>query len=107
MAAYLKLYDRIVDENLLIRRLTLSACRVVRESDAEKCKPCEQLDIFSVIEEETKKTNEKSVEKERRIRSAMLDIRRRYGKNAILKGTSLEEGATAKERNSQIGGHKA
>ena len=107
MTAYLKLYDRIVDEDLLIRRLTLSACRVVRESDAEKCKPCEQLDIFSVIEEETKQTDDRSEEKERRIRSAMLDIRRRYGKNAILKGTSLEEGATAKERNSQIGGHKA
>ena len=107
MTACLRLYDRIVDEDLLIRRLTLSACRVVRESDADKCKTCEQLDIFSMIEEETKKMDERSEEKERRIRSAMLDIRRRYGKNAILKGTSLEEGATAKERNSQIGGHKA
>jgi DNA polymerase V len=108
MAAYMKLYDRIVDPELLIRRLTLSACRVVKESDAKKNQPCEQLDIFSVMEENAKDTCEDSAkEKEKRIRSAMLDIRRKYGKNAILKGTSLEEGATAKERNSQIGGHKA
>ena len=60
------------------------------------------------MEEDSKETSENTAEeKEKRIRSAMLDIRRKYGKNAILKGTSLEEGATAKERNSQIGGHKA
>ncbi len=107
MAAYMKLYDRIVDSDLLIRRLTLSACRVVKESDAEKNRPCEQLDIFSVMDEADEKSDDVAEEKEKRIRSAMLDIRRKYGKNAILKGTSLEEGATAKERNSQIGGHKA
>ena len=107
MAAYMKLYDRIVDQDLLIRRLTLSACRVLKESDAEKSQPCEQLDIFSVIESEEQRSEDLSEEKEKRIRSAMLDIRRKYGKNAILKGTSLEDGATAKERNSQIGGHKA
>lgn len=107
MAAYMKLYDRIVDPDLLIRRLTLSACRVVKESDAEKNRPCEQLDIFSVMDEADEKSDDVAEEKEKRIRSAMLDIRRKYGKNAILKGTSLEEGATAKERNSQIGGHKA
>ena len=107
MAAYMKLYDRIVDQDLLIRRLTLSACRVLKESDAEKNQTCEQLDIFSVIESEEQKSEDLSEEKEKRIRSAMLDIRRKYGKNAILKGTSLEDGATARERNSQIGGHKA
>jgi DNA polymerase V len=107
MAACMRLYDRIVDQDLLIRRLTLSACRVLKESGVEKNRPCEQLDIFSVMASEDEKESAASEEKEKRIRSAMLDIRRKYGKNAILKGTSLEDGATAKERNSQIGGHKA
>jgi len=107
MTAYMRLYDRIVDPKLLIRRLTLSACRVVKESDAQRNQPCEQLDIFSVMAEDQESDADMAKDKERRIRSTMLDIRRKYGKNAILKGTSLEEGATAKERNSQIGGHKA
>ncbi len=108
MTAYMKLYDRIVDPALLIRRLTLSACRVVKESDAQKNQLPQQLDIFSVITGEAQEPNgDATEEREKRIRSAMLDIRRKYGKNAILKGTSLEEGATAKDRNSQIGGHKA
>ncbi len=107
MVGYMRLYDRIVDPALLIRRLTLSACRVLKETDAEKKQVCEQLDIFSVMDAVNEKSDDSLQEKEKRIRSAMLDIRRKYGKNAILKGTSLEEGATAKERNSQIGGHKA
>ncbi|MBR7099375.1 MAG: DNA methylase [Clostridia bacterium] len=109
MQAVLSLYDRIVNPKLLVRRITLSACRVVKESDAQKSKPCEQLDVFSLLEETRAEQAEAEAarEKEKRIQSAMLGIRKKYGKNAILKGTSLEEGATAKERNAQIGGHKA
>lgn len=109
MDAVMKLYDRIVDRKLLIRRITLSACRVLTVEESEKTRPCEQLDIFSVMESETGESESAQLakEKEKKIQEAMLDIRKRYGKNAILKGTSLEEGATAKERNGQIGGHRA
>ena len=109
MQAVLSLYDRIINPKLLVRRITLSACRVVKESEAEKSKPCEQLDVFSLLEESRAEqvAADAAREKEKRIQSTVLGIRKKYGKNAILKGTSLEEGATAKERNSQIGGHKA
>jgi DNA polymerase V len=98
-----------VDPKLLSRRITLSACRVLRAREAEKRSACEQLDIFSALAEESEsaKETETAKEKERRLQSAMLDIRKKHGKNAILRGTSLEDGATAKERNAQIGGHKA
>ena len=89
--AVLNLYDRIIDENLYVKRITLAANRIV--SDAY-----EQFDLF---------TDPKQLEREEKIQKAMLEIQNRFGKNAILKGTNLEEGATAIERNGQIGGHKA
>ena len=109
MEAVMTLYDRIVNPNLLVRRITLSACRVLKENEAEKAHPCRQLDIFSMLEEDCAERADAQAarEKEKKIQAAMLDIKKKYGKNAILKGTSLEEGATAMERNSQIGGHKA
>ena len=109
MDAVLSIYDRAVNPKLLVRRITLSACRLLTGSEAEKARPCEQLDIFSVLADSEKEaeTTEMAKEKEKKIQAAMLGIRKKYGKNAILKGTSLEEGATAKDRNGQIGGHRA
>ena len=68
-----------------------------------------QLDLFTDYEalEEKQRQEEQQLKKERKIQETMLDIKRRFGKNAILRGTNFEEGATAKERNQQIGGHKA
>lgn len=107
--AVLKLYSLIVDKNLLIRRLNITANHVVAEATANTEQKPEQLE-FSMIDEESLRQKEKQkaeLEKERRKQEAVLDIKRRFGKNAILTGTSLEDGSTAKERNNQIGGHKA
>lgn len=105
-----ELFDRIVNPSLLIRRLNLSVNHVVREEDVKQVhtEPV-QLDLFTDYEEEQSKRaeQEKLLAKERRIQEALLDIKQRYGKNAILKGINFDEGATAIERNKQIGGHKA
>ena len=103
MDATCALFDRIVDPQLTVRRITVSACHVMSEKDAAAKTPCEQLDIFSMPTEE----NEQLRQKERALQETVLDIKRKYGKNAILKGMNYEEGATAKDRNGQIGGHKA
>lgn len=107
--AVLELYDRIINHKLLIRRVSLCANHVIEEASVEKEQGYEQLDLFTDYmalkkEQEAKKV---SREKERRLQEAMLDIKKRYGKNAVLKGTNLIEGATAIDRNTQIGGHKA
>ena len=106
--ATLELFDRIVDKDLLVRRLYITAGKVVDES--EKKEPVsEQMNFFTdYAAEEKKRAEEKErLEKERKRQQAVLDIKNKYGKNAILKGMNLEEGATAKSRNGQIGGHKA
>lgn len=104
-----ELFDRIVDRNLLVRRITVTANHVVPESFAVKKQTYEQLDLFTDYREREakEKKEEEALRKERRLQEAMLDIKKKYGKNAILKGMNLEEGATAMERNSRIGGHKA
>lgn len=105
----LQLYDRIINQNLLVRRISLGANHVVDEGKVEKEPVFEQLDLFTDYEA-LKKEREEAKEKrqrERRLQEAMLDIKKRYGKNAVLKGTNLMEGATTMERNQQIGGHKA
>ncbi len=104
-AAAMELFDRIVDKNLLIRRLYITANHVVREADAAKGGAMEQLDLFA--DPASTQAEEETLERERRMQEAMLTIKRKYGKNAILKGMNFEEGATARERNHQIGGHKA
>ena len=103
------LYDEIVDQNLLIRRLNIVACRIADESHIPTSEPMEQLDLFSDYSEQGRKFEEEAaeVQREKRRQQAMLAIKKKYGKNAILKGMNLEEGATAKDRNAQIGGHKA
>jgi len=104
------LYDRIVDPNLLIRRLNLTACRVVDEGDAP-ARPAAgaQLDIFTDFTELERKQQAEAAELERenKMQRAMITLKKKYGKNAILKGMNLEEDATARDRNSRIGGHKA
>ena len=156
--AVLSLYDRIVDPDLLVRRIFLVTNHVIEEAETKKTtvidgnpsafpdgknnreknqekesasgregsretsiaiKPdngesgaagsWQQLDLFTDYEvlEEEKEREKAALEKERRLQEAMLEIRRKYGKNAILKGTSLQEGATMRDRNQSIGGHKA
>lgn len=107
--AVMELYDRIVDRNLLIRRITISANKLVPEHLVKYEEQYEQLDLFTDYEALQKQhaEEEAALERERRMQKAMLDIKKKFGKNAILKGMNLEEGATAKDRNAQIGGHKA
>ena len=106
--ATMELFDRIVNKNLLVRRITLAVCKLQRESDIQEKIP-EQLDLFTDYEalEKKRQKEEEILQKEKRMQQAVLDIKKKYGKNAILKGMNLEESATAKDRNSQIGGHKA
>lgn len=107
--AVLELYDRIVDPELLVRRINMSANKVVAESTAVKEDTSEQLNFFTDYEEEEKnrKAQAEQLEQEKQLQHAMLDIKKKFGKNALLKGMNLQEGATAKQRNNQIGGHKA
>lgn len=110
MCAVSDLFDRIVDKNLLIRRLNVTATHVVPEADAPKKNDgYEQLDIFTdyAALEAKQEQEQRELEREKRMQKAMLTIKKKFGKNAILKGMNLEEGATAKDRNQQIGGHKA
>ncbi len=101
----MELYKKIVDENLLVRRLNIVANHVVPEGEAEKSMEAIQLDLFS--DPVDTQAEEDALEREHRRQKAVLAIKRKYGKNAILKGMNFEEGATAKDRNAQIGGHKA
>lgn len=137
--AVMQLYDRIVDKNLLVRRINIAAERVLDEESAAKAESesFQQLDIFSFLETadsaalptqevhnqaeaqtdtqqtkqdaqaQTLEQQEAALKRERKMQQAMLDIKKKYGKNAILKGMNLEEGAMTVERNKQIGGHKA
>ena len=107
--AVMELYDRIVDENLLIRRINITANRLVDENSAKKEEKYEQLDLFTdyKAKEQEQVKEEADLEREKRMQQTMLTIKKKFGKNAILKGMNLQEGATAKDRNEQIGGHKA
>ncbi|MBP5384493.1 MAG: DNA methylase [Lachnospiraceae bacterium] len=108
--AAMDLYDRIVDPALLVRRMYVVANHVIRKKDAqEKADAYVQMDLFADYGLGPKKdeTERLSEEKEQKLQEAMLTIKKKYGKNAILKGANLQEGATARDRNRQIGGHKA
>lgn len=110
MCAASELFDRIVDKNLLVRRLNIVANHVLPEAEAPKKNDgFEQLDLFTDYAAlEIKQEQERAeLEREKKMQQAMLTIKKKFGKNAILKGMNLEEGATAKDRNAQIGGHKA
>jgi DNA polymerase V len=102
------LFDRIVDKNLLIRRVNIVANHVLPESRIPGESTMVQLDLFADPKaEEEKQVRREQAIREKRRQKALLEIRKKYGKNAILKGMNFEEGATAMDRNSQIGGHKA
>ena len=103
------LFDRIVNPDLLIRYLNLTTNHVIDESLASRQQPPQQLDLFTDYEalEQQRQAEAEARDKERRLQEARLQIKKRFGKNAILKGLNFEEGATARDRNQQIGGHKA
>ena len=101
--AVLQLYERIINDKLLVRRINITANGVVDESMVEK-DDFEQVNLFTNYEELNKEREKEKSERE--IQKAMLNIKRKYGKNAIIKGMNLEEGGTTIDRNRQIGGHK-
>lgn len=103
------LYDRIVDKSLLVHRVTICASHVIPESAVPVESGFEQLDLFTdyAAAWEKQKQEQAALEKERKLQQAALNIKKRFGKNAILKGMNLQEGATARDRNSQVGGHRA
>lgn len=109
MKAATELFDRIVDKQLLVRRISISANRVVEESSAVYKETFEQMDLFTDYQERARKRAKEEAElaREKRMQKALLDIKKKYGKNAVLKGMNFQEGATARDRNEQIGGHKA
>lgn len=109
LQAVMELYDRIVDKSLLVRQLNLVANHVIDEASVPVQHDVEQLDLFTDYEAKDKQQAEDAaaLERKKRQQQAVLSIKKKFGKNAILKGMSLQEGATARDRNSQIGGHKA
>ncbi len=102
MKAVINLYERIIDKNLLTRRINITANNVISENLVKK--EFEQINLFTNYQEEEKKIKKEQSEKE--IQKAMIDIKRKFGKNAILKGMNFMEGGTTIERNGQVGGHR-
>ena len=109
VAAAQALMEQAADPALLVRRLNLTAARVLTEEEAEAAPVCRQLDLFHDWGAEAAREKEAAARRarEKKMQTAMLDIKKKYGKNAILKGMDLEDGATGRLRNGQIGGHKA
>ena len=107
--AVIELYERIVNPDLLVRRVTIVANRLTREESVQEKDSYEQLTLFTDYDALQKEREEEkeALSKERRLQEAMLSVKKRYGKNAMLKGMNLQEGATTIERNNQIGGHRA
>lgn len=110
LSAVSTVFDRIVDKTLLVRRLNLTANHVIPETSvSEKNAGYEQLDLFTdyTVKQAEQEKEQHRLERERSMQKTLLTIKRKFGKNAILRGMNLEEGATGKDRNAQIGGHKA
>lgn len=107
--AAMTLFDRIVDPRLPVRRMYLVAEQVIAEELVPTAPQPEQLDLFTDYEarEKHQAAEQEALERERQLQQAVLHIKNKYGKNAILKGMNYEKGATAAQRNRQIGGHKA
>lgn len=107
--AAIELFDRIVNPDLLIRRISITAGKVIQESKVQDTYEFEQLDLFTdyaALEEQRRKENER-LEKEKKRQKAILSLQQKYGKNIVLKGMNMIEGATMITRNGQVGGHKA
>ena len=103
------LYDRIINDNLLVRRVTITANNVISETSAKNIVINEQIDLFTDVNKmlEAEKQDNAQLEKEKNLQQAILSIKKKYGKNAVLKGMNFQDGATMMDRNGQIGGHKA
>lgn len=111
LEAVTRLYERVINKELTCRRINVTACRVIPEKEAERLPKDsgEQMSMFVDYDEldREREREEEELRRERKMQDAIIDIKKKYGKNAILRGMNLEEGATARERNRQIGGHKA
>ena len=103
----MELYDRIINKSLLVKRITIAFGNVTSENDIITNKNYEQLTLFNTKKDVPKAENKEELESEKKIQKTILDIKKKYGKNSILKGMNYEEGATTIDRNNQIGGHKA
>lgn len=105
----IKLFDSKVNSSLLIRKINVAAGRVLNEDEVQEDAGYEQIDLFTDYEKllKEREQKEKALLKERKLMEAMVNIQGKYGKNAILRGTNLQKGATGRERNAQVGGHKA
>ena len=103
----IELYDRIVNKNLLIRKINITACNVINENKAKNEVVFEQLNLFcSTNDSEQNIEEKKKQEEDNKLQHTLINIKNKYGKNSILKGMNLEEGATTIDRNNQVGGHK-
>lgn len=109
LEAVSELFDRIVDQNLLVRRVNIAANHVVDEASISKTAAFEQIDLFTDYEavQTLREEAEAELEREKKIQRTIISINKKFGQNALLKGMNLEEGATTMDRNKQIGGHKA
>ncbi|MDO4521493.1 MAG: DNA methylase, partial [Erysipelotrichaceae bacterium] len=106
--AVLKLYDEICDPTISVRRITVTAIDVISRDLAKEQESYEQMNLFApAVSQEKEKEDQQEREKENRVQNAIIEIQKKFGKNSVLKGTSLQDGATGRERNRQIGGHKA
>ena len=105
--AMIKLYDRIINPKLSVRRVTMAATKLASEEEEKGKVRYRQLDLFSSLDDENNKLDydREVLRNENNLQNAMLKIKEKYGKNAILKGMDLEDGATTRDRNRQIGGH--
>lgn len=107
----MELYEKIVDSSLLVRRISIAACKVVTEEAYKEISRGEkQISMFELAEMSSSSESsaeDKNQENEKNIQKTLIDIKKKFGKNMILKGTNLQKGATGKDRNNQIGGHKA
>ena len=105
MDATMKLYERIINKNLIVRRINITANNVISVRVAENRKVFEQIDLFTDYHKKEKEQQEEK--KERNLQKAVIDIKNKYGKNAIIKGMNLQDAGTTIDRNNQVGGHKA
>ncbi len=103
------IFEKAVDRNLQIRGINVAANHIGREENAPREPKYEQLDIFTdaIADERRREAENAAYDEERRLQKALIAIKKRYGGNAILKGMDFIDGATARERNRQIGGHRA
>lgn len=106
--ALVELYDRIIDQRLLIRRINMTACDLMTETEAMKKQTFSQIDLFSDFTSSNDIEQEEiALHKEKSLQKTLIEIKKKYGKNSVLKLMNLEEDAMSIKRNEQIGGHRA